>query len=132
MRIRHLIALTSLSMLVGCQDKPTVCEASGVRDKIVTSFTSDKASAAFALTKNLQMKEIKVIKTDESTGTTDCQARVVIPTEQGPLDGPITYRMGPVASTGKQVFMYAFLDKPMEDLWDLIEIAAKRQSAPAN
>lgn len=119
-------------MLVGCQDKPGVCDASGVRDKIVSSFTSDEASAEFALTKNLQMKEIKIIKADESTGTTDCQARIVIPTEQGPLDGPVTYRMGPAASTGNQVFMYAFLNKPMEDLWSRIEIAAKRQSAQAN
>ena len=129
MRALHLVMLFSLASMAACSGQKNVCEAPSARSGIVSSFTSDKSSLGFSLVSNLQLKEIKIVKKDESTGTTDCQARVVVPTEHGPLDGPIRFRMGPASGTDEQVFMYAFGDKSLEQLWDSIELAAKKGSA---
>ena len=94
--LRPILCLCFL-FIAGCERTPTVCEGEHVRAEVARGFVPE-TDPSYALFKNLQMKEIKVVKEDESTGATDCAARLIIPTEQGPLDSPLAYRVGPAAS----------------------------------
>ena len=112
-------------VMAGCERAPTVCEGEHVRVGIVHGFVPE-TSLSYALFKNLQLKEIKVLKKDESTGVTECTARIVIPTELGPLDSPVTYRVGPAASDGRSVFMAFVFDKTIEKFYDAVERVTER------
>ena len=126
MRIYRATAIAGLAMLSACQQQPSGCEGSQVRDGVIQGFGADQSSPEYRLIQNLQLKEIKVVKMDESTGATDCSARLVVATDGGPLDAPLEFRVGPSASTGKSVFMHFTFTKAVEDMWDrLVVIAAK-------
>jgi hypothetical protein len=128
--LRPVLCLCFL-VIAGCEQTPTVCEGEHVRAGIVQGFVPE-TSPSFALFKNLQLKEIKVLKEDESTGVTECTARIVIPTEQGPIDSPVTYRVGPAASDGRSVFMTFVLDKAIEKLYDTVERVTERTVGKAS
>ena len=129
MRIYRATAVAGLALLSACQQQPSVCEGTEVRDGVIQGFGADQSSPEYALIKNLQLKETKVLKTDESTGATQCSARLVVPTDGGPLDTPIEFRVGPSASTGKSVFMHFTFTKELDDMWNrLVGIAAKAPS----
>ena len=126
MKVYRAIAIAGLVVLSACQQQPNVCEGAEVKDGVVRGFGTDPSSPEYALIKNLQLKEIRVVKTDESTGATQCSARVIVPTDGGPLDAPLEFRVGPSASTGKSVFMHFTFSKAVEDMWaQLVVIAAK-------
>jgi len=124
MRIYVATAIAVLSLLSGCEQQPSVCEGPTVRDGVVRGFTSDQSSAEYGLIKNLQLKEIRTLQKDESTGVTECAARLIVPTDRGPLDSPIEYRVGPSAKTGESVFMVFTLSKEVEELWGRVVFAA--------
>lgn len=125
MEVLRPILLLCFFVVGGCERAPTVCEGEHVRVGVARGFALE-TEPAYALFKNLQLKEIKAVKEDESTGVTDCVARLIIPTEQGPMDSPVTYRVGPAASDGHSVFMYFIFDDALEKFFNMVQAVAGR------
>lgn len=111
--------------LAGCNQHGSVCEGEHVRAGIVKSLAPSD-SPEFAAFKNLQLKEVMLDKTDDSSGATDCSARIILSTEHGPLDSSVSYRVGPAASDGHSVFMFLVMNDSLEKFYDRVVAISKK------
>jgi hypothetical protein len=129
MTARRMIAVAVLlALLSGCHKDTQVCDAADVRPGVVRGIGVVKGPAApfFA---DLKLVDVQVVEVDKATGTTDCHARIVIPTDAGPYDYPIDYRVGP-SNTGQMVFMYYVMSDDLIRFVDAIQAGAERRVPP--
>jgi hypothetical protein len=129
MNARRIIAVVAfLTALSGCHKEPQVCDAPDVHPSLVRGIGVLEGPAApfFA---ELRLADIQLVKVDKSTGTSDCHARLIIPTDAGPYDHPIDYRVGP-SNTGQMVFMYYVMSDDLIRFVDAIQAGALRRGSP--
>ncbi|WP_136477006.1 hypothetical protein [Pseudomonas sp. DG56-2] len=115
----HLLLATVLSMvLVGCETAATPCDAPSVRPGIIHSL--GEGSAARDLYTDMKLVKPAQVQVDEATKVSDCSARLVIPTEAGPFDYNLRYRVGP-SKSGDSVFMYIVADDELLSFVDRLD-----------
>lgn len=128
MTARRMIAVAALlTLLSGCHKDAQVCDAPDVRPGVVRGIGVKGPAAPFFA--DLKLVDVQVVKVDKATGTTDCHARLVIPTDAGPYDHPLDYRVGP-SNTGQMVFMYYVMSDNLIRFVDAIQAGAERRVSP--
>ena len=119
------LAWLGFMALAGCNQNGSVCDGEYVKAGIIKSLAPSD-SPEFAAFEGLQLKEVRLDKIDDSSGSTDCSARIILPTEHGPLDSHVRYRVGPAASDGHSVFMFLVMNDSLEKFFDRVVAMSRR------
>ncbi|MFK4132261.1 hypothetical protein ACI2KR_08200 [Pseudomonas luteola] len=128
---RHAVKLAFLAplALVGCNDGSQICQAPNVLQGMKTTFLDPQRPEQNELVAKAYLEEVKVIGSDKSTKTTDCEGRFIVPTDAGPLDTSVQYRVGHKESSNEPVMMYRKSTDEIDEFYRLLEKVADRLSS---
>lgn len=126
-------ALAALLTVSGCaSDGPAVCDSEHVIPELVRIFTEDQSDSIKGVFANARLGPTSKLGTDEVTGVAQCSARLILPTEHGPLDVGIEYRVGPKASDGSYVLMQMNWTDEHDQFFRVVERVARQAEEAAN